>query len=362
MSLVLFIFSPIFIKSNQFTHDCNSNNIDFDIFQNQPIDYIVSCSQNKIQYLNIDKYNHLNSISIYQDSVVSLLCSPLCIDIDLFIFDQPELILTNNCIFRNITIYNSPTFNIIKNANIFAKNIIIYNNSYQLPFKSENAIYTHYSTEPFNLSNENPSHLKIIKRYEYICYTQLEFNMSNNMTIDCFNDYKITLDYSMIGYYNFIYTKSQNSSYFRGFRYVKFINSGIKGNIRSYISSYIIPYLTLRDNVNIILTNFTNLNEVDSIIELFNSFYVAQFYLYYPSKRNCIWDDEDQYVSDDFDNLEMSTKWRKMCYGNKAFLFKQNEPNGQIIIISKTSTIVIIITVIIVILLISILSSILTFS
>lgn len=146
MSLVLFIFSPIFIKSNQFTHDCNSNNIDFDIFQNQPIDYIVSCSQNKTQYLNIDKYNHLNSISIYQDSVVSLLCSPLCIDIDLFIFDQPELILTNNCIFRNITIYNSPTFNIIKNANIFAKNIIIYNNSYQLPFKSENTIYTHYST------------------------------------------------------------------------------------------------------------------------------------------------------------------------------------------------------------------------
>lgn len=344
-----------FVKSHQILHDCFSSDVNFDYFSNKSIDYIISCPNKKIQKINLNNTTNIKSISIFKDSHVIFECSPLIQNINLLIYNKPKIAFENQCYFYNIEIFDAPEFYWNQNFKVKTKNVVLYNDHYQLPFLSENIIYSQNRKPNYIIDEPNTSLLN--NDYERECdeIFRIYFS-SDNVTFICSYTYTLEISYKEINSYSFKII---------GNDYLNIINSDEKGKFGNYISS-IMKNIELPDNYNILFSDFLYVEDVENYLNVFDKYPGRKIWLtltwenyledgrYY---RYCPWEDsslsflpEYQDLEYYYDRLESGTRWRKACVGKTGILFEQDETHGELIVFSSTSTLTIIIVVIVVVL------------
>lgn len=141
---MIFIYFYILYKGNKILHDCNLHKANLNIYQNQSVDYFISCPKSYVQSIDLTNADHISSISVFNNSNLVVTCPQnmqILLNINLYIYNNPNIAFDDNCYFNNVNIFDYPTFNTGEKKKNFVKNINIYNLSYILPFETETKLY-----------------------------------------------------------------------------------------------------------------------------------------------------------------------------------------------------------------------------
>ena len=173
--LLIYILNLLLIKSSKIIHNCDSYDVNLDIYDVEPINYEISCPNTKPQIINIINADHIESISLFKDSDVLIMCSNSTDEqIDLIIFDNPNITFQNNCHFKNIKIYGFPIFNQPQNSKVSSNTLFIYNNQFNFPIHAKKVIFSsRNATNLLNTRNDEISTGGNISDYCY--YYGIEF-------------------------------------------------------------------------------------------------------------------------------------------------------------------------------------------
>lgn len=314
--MILFYFTSfLLIKTEIVNHNCSFSNIDLGEYNDEWIDLHINCEPQKIQKINLKDLNHVNSISIFDNSNVILSCSQSNFTSEylfLSIYDRPTITIENHCHLNQIEIYGSPIFQLFDESNFSVDSLISYNKTYEFPFESKSITYLE------NMENVNVSYGKnqSIPENNFLCENDI-FNFSlesNYITAKCGNRYENLFLYESIPEITFtinntnVFFKNQCQS-----------NETAKKNIETVLSSL----------------NFVNKREVtfdvfdpDSISSYTSSDSEGTWVLI-KYDRVCQWRgsfNSNYYFDGDLEDREevqyyLQRGWKKICRGSDSYVY-----------------------------------------
>ena len=155
--MIFFFLINIFqIKFHKIIHHCDANRSNFNLEENFLYDYVISCPSKLPQIISLSNDVSPRSLYISDKSNVHIACSPQNKKAEItkfYIYDEPYITFENDCNISFIEIFGSPIFKSSKNATIYFNNVVLHNNSYQLPFKPQNVIYSQNNIKKHTKSN-----------------------------------------------------------------------------------------------------------------------------------------------------------------------------------------------------------------
>lgn len=335
--MILLSVLVLHIKSKTINHNCNSNYADFDKFENESYNYKISCSPQKTQKISLQNDIHIKTITILGKTKATIKCEQKLQNTSLYIFDKPILIFNDNCNFNTIEIFDSPTIILSQNKQINVEKLIFYNATY------ENII--HYK-KIFSAS----SHKQIQNDNTFLCKTNLEFDISDDVHIKCSNSFELSINYT----------------YFQYFQFVNYNNNPVilKNNSNNINFDYdllksILQSIFFYEKENILFKNFENITLLDPYIENFkseNSQLLTTFnWLEIMNFSVCPWIDGEYFdnnMKSFFDNIENQTYWRKICINNDGYLYYHKNQLKGVMYISDAKFFGIVALVIVVVILV----------
>ena len=125
-------------------NDCNLQNHHPSFDTNEPLNLHISCSNDHIQEIYLEKNPNIKLITIYDESNVIISCFQLEKEIEhvqLKIFGTPTISFNNSCHFSNIEIYDSPKFKLLQNSSFFVDSLVLPKREYQFPFPFKDVYY-----------------------------------------------------------------------------------------------------------------------------------------------------------------------------------------------------------------------------
>lgn len=333
--LVVLLINSLCIHSNIISHDCYHLKNNLNIYQNQSINYQISCKSQNIQNIDLNDMNGVNYISIHNESNVIITCPFISNDFEaiiLSIYGRPKISFNNSCLFNQVEIYGSPTFNLIDNS-IFSTNILyLHNQTYQFPFDF-NYIYfsdnvTNQTLKQKNIQNKKPTSL-------YCSDNEFKIVLSDNSAkIQC-GEYEKeqTIQYDNFKKYQY---RVVNGS-------VLIINKCSSDEIISENVKIAYESLKFTGKKKITFDNFLNLD----VISFYTKNDEPDTWIEIPNSENkCVWKNKS-YSTQIYDDY-FKRGWRKNCWNDYPYIFCCDSDLGprNIIIISKAGSLAIIIFII----------------
>lgn len=336
--ILIYILNLLLIKSSKVIHNCDYYVANLDIYDAEPINYEISCPNTKLQIINIINADHIESISLFKDSDVLIMCSDSTDEqIDLIIFDNPNITFQNNCRFKSIKIYGLPIFNQPQNSIVSSNTVFIYNNQFNFPIQAKKVIFSSRNANKLlDTRNDEISTGGNISKYCY--YYGIEFLLYRDYyEVDC--ERKSTKHtYDEISKYFFYFLSNVQ---FTLLQYTPNLDEKMKEIIINIYSP---------SKINAFFVDFPNYTSVLSYKDYFNTKELDIWLQIVEYPRNCLWDYKNDYPSG-WKEIASDSKWRFSCIDSKAYLH-YNEGNeqvkGGIIYLSLATTIAIICVCIIV--------------
>lgn len=231
----IFLFFA-FISSIDIYHDCNLTYANLDVYQNDSINYIISCPNTKTQKIKMQNPNHIKSILIFNKSIVHIECQeiiPKCFDTNILLFNDPNLTVHKKCCFGEIQKYDSNSFDISDKTGLFA-----------------------YKANMFDHLNDQISFLSKRKiDDDKRCSHDLNIYLSQSLRISCESEFNIQLSFDELK--NYTFNQYGNS--------IVFHNVSMKNiNMKNIISSF-----KIYQKPNLVFNDFIDGNSVVAYSELF---------------------------------------------------------------------------------------------
>lgn len=301
------------IKSNI---NCYSQNNNLDTFQKETIDYLITCPSQLIQKIDLSNIRSKISISVFKKSTVVFVCNneyTVLPEINLLIYDEPNITFQNNCYFSNIEIYGQPILNFLDNSHIKSRNIVLDDKSLSSQFDSNYYIYKHNNTKQIFKNTLKKQYFQ----NEYNCKNVI-ISLSNNSFIKCDSN-------------KFDLNNSEFTSFFHVIENLQIINESYNNEQIKNILEKIFPFLLFEKETTVIFTDLFDIINFNQIFETFK-FIDSEILInmtwsrYLVDDSNCAWENE-KYIQDymflenTFNWLIENSWWRKICFGNEAYLY-----------------------------------------
>ena len=313
-------------------------------FQDRLMDLNISCSNDKIQEVNLTDDTNINSISISKNANVTITCnqSSQFSQNKLLNNDNPNITIKYHCYFDVIEIYGSPAFRFLPYSNITARKVFLNDSSKKIEIDSSELIYLNNKTNKF--LNLNPETISI-------SYTYNELNIE-------LNDSAMIRDirYKIIPYENF----SQYEFYVEdSINIYNYHNNSIH-----YAFDIVLPRMRYEPNVKIRFNNFKDLDSLlpkidtikDTSLVLINMNWMERI-----EKSNCIWKTGDihpkfEFMKKKVDHLVKNEGWRRICFEADSYLYPTDSRiKADVKVISTAASWIIIVSIVLAIILLFIL-------
>lgn len=256
--IFLLAFNILLTKSRKLTHDCNKECFDFDDYLIEPYDYSISCTNNKILYINLSYPKKESKLSISQASNVFITCSQFHQQINtlnLSIYGTPNITFQNVCYFGNIEINGDPIFNFLSHSHIYGENLILKN--FKNHFFADYISFKISSNTTKNKNIKSESSLLDINNLTLECNNyEMKIILSQNANIICGSYFDILLEYEYFSRTHFYVHDN----------YVNFQQTDF--NAVPYMKNIFLS-LHFDDETNVIFTDYL-IYEIDNYIEMFD--------------------------------------------------------------------------------------------
>lgn len=342
-----FIFTIILTEFQIINHICNSQNSKLDIYHNESIDYLISCSNKNIQKIDLLNTNHIRTIYVFKSSNVIFDCSSNIQQfhiLNLLIFDKPNITFKGVCNIKRIDIFGSPKINLPQNnTNILTiEKINNYNSTYQLPFDSKQELAFH-STKKLN---------KFLKDSEFLtiyCNSDINFSLFDRVYVKCGEIFEFELEYEYFQYYYFTIYDS----------FVTFIKK-IDFSLFDENFPKVFKSLFYIGKISFNFMNFVYADLIDNYSKYLNydnpQIFISMNWSEIMDYSICPWTDgifntKYTFLKEYFDQLEENSNWRKMCLDQVGLLYNRFGTINNRIDISTTLSLIIIFSIILIIIL-----------
>lgn len=361
--MIFLYFLSILENYQNIIHDCNSENNNIVTNKDKNFDYIISCSSDMIQKIDLSKVESIHSVSIFNETNVSFICHPQSFKtekIKMIIYGNPNISFENNCHFGIIKIYGAPIFNVLQNE-IDADTVIIYNDYNNLPFHPQHVIYSqNISKNQLKTMDYTQNSNKI-----HVC-NFLEFDLSEYVTINCDSMISYTLQYQDLIYYDFhLQTGTRINSQ------INIKNISLDKDFDNEYLTYIMASIFIFEPVLVIYTDFCDISPMSKSIKMFQSSKSKirmrmTWEKYMKPFIYCAWEDgvykpEYLFLEDYFNDLIKNHFWRKTCINNDGYLYLQDETDFDFVTISTAGSWGIIVGIVVLVLAVIITSFLIAF-